>query len=188
MSQQELLKKLVTALDNAAIDYMVTGSIASSLQGEPRLTHDIDFVIVIDEAGVRKLHASFPSPDYYLDEQSVTDALIQKGMFNLLDVASGDKADFWVLTNSPFDRSRFARRQAKQVQGTTIKVSSPEDTILAKLWWATQSGGSEKQFTDALRVYELQFDKLDKSYLESWAEKLGVGCLLRRLRQEAEPL
>ncbi len=42
MSQQELLINAVRALENAHIDYMLTGSVVSSLQGEPRSTHDID--------------------------------------------------------------------------------------------------------------------------------------------------
>ena len=41
MSQQELLKKVVLTLDQNDIDYMLTGSLVSSMQGEPRLTHDI---------------------------------------------------------------------------------------------------------------------------------------------------
>jgi len=45
MSQQELLKKIIQALDQAEIPYMITGSIVSSLQGEPRSTHDIDILI-----------------------------------------------------------------------------------------------------------------------------------------------
>jgi hypothetical protein len=36
--------------------------------------------------------------------------------------------------------------------GLEMQVSSPEDTILAKLRWAKLLGGSEKQITDALRV------------------------------------
>ena len=47
MSQQENLKRFVTALERIDIDYMVTGSLASSMQGEPRSTHDIDLVIDI---------------------------------------------------------------------------------------------------------------------------------------------
>jgi hypothetical protein len=39
MSQQELLKKAIQALDQAGIQYMITGSVVSSLQGEPRSTH-----------------------------------------------------------------------------------------------------------------------------------------------------
>ena len=45
MSQQELLSRVVRALTAAGVEYMVTGSVASSFQGEPRLTHDIDLVI-----------------------------------------------------------------------------------------------------------------------------------------------
>ena len=45
MSQQELLKRVVKALDDARIDYMLTGPIVSSMQGEPRSTHDIDMVV-----------------------------------------------------------------------------------------------------------------------------------------------
>lgn len=55
MSQQELLKKVIQALDQAGIQYMITGSLASSLQGEPRSTHDIDMVIAIEESKVRQL-------------------------------------------------------------------------------------------------------------------------------------
>ena len=64
----------------------------------------------------------------------------------------------------------------------------PEDTILMKLRWANLSGGSEKQFTDALRVYEVQFGNLDLNYIESWTERLQVKELWERLQQEAQPI
>lgn len=188
MSQQELLKKVIQALDDAGIQYLVTGSVASSLQGEPRSTHDIDLVVAIERMDAKKLLKAFPAPDFYLDEGSIMDALNRQGMFNLIDVNSGDKVDFWILTNEPFDLSRFARKYAEEVGGMQIIVSTPEDTILAKLRWAKLSGGSEKQFTDALRVYEVQFKKLDMDYLHSWAEKLGVASMLQRLQEEAEEI
>ena len=53
MSQQELLKRVVRILDGAKIKYMLTGSVVSSLQGEPRSTHDIDIVVAILLYGVR---------------------------------------------------------------------------------------------------------------------------------------
>lgn len=45
MSQQELLKKVIQVLDDVGIQYMLTGSVVSSLQGEPRSTHDIDMEV-----------------------------------------------------------------------------------------------------------------------------------------------
>jgi len=57
MSQSELLKKTIAALEAANTHYMLTGSFASSLQGEPRLTHDIDLVIAITTPGIKSLLA-----------------------------------------------------------------------------------------------------------------------------------
>lgn len=186
MSQPELLKKVVTTLEEAGLEYMATGSIVSSLQGEPRSTHDIDLVVSIRRESIKKLLAAFQPPEYYLDEQSIHEAIAHGSMFNLIDVDSGDKVDFWMLTGEPFDRSRFARKYAEDVMGMHIMVSSPEDTILAKLRWADLSGGSEKQFTDALRIYEVQFEKLDMDYLKRWARELAIEPLLLLLQKEAE--
>lgn len=109
-------------------------------------------------------------------------------MFNVLDVESGDKVDFWLLTDEPFDISRFERRREIPLFGMKVFVSSPEDTILAKLRWSLLSGGSERQERDALAVYELQFARLDHGYLDEWAQKLGVTESLERMLSEAEPL
>jgi len=185
MSQSELLKKVVEALDRAKIEYMLTGSIASSLQGEPRSTHDIDLVVAVKRESAKELLTAFPPPDYYLEENSIREAIDNRGMFNLIDVNSGDKVDFWLLTPEPFDWSRFSRKYPEEVLGMRVMVSSPEDTILAKLRWAKLSGGSEKQFTDALRVYEVQSGKLDMNYLNAWAKDLDIGSLLQRLLKES---
>src|ERR1700746_3430934 len=111
MSQPELLKRVVQALEAVGIDYMVTGSVVSSLQGEPRATHDIDIVIALEKSSMAKLLARFPPPAYHLDEADIRDALRSSPpMFNLLDVEGGDQVDFWLLTDDPFDRSRFSRK------------------------------------------------------------------------------
>lgn len=186
MSQPELLKKVIRTLEEVGIDYMITGSIASSLQGEPRSTHDVDIVVAIQKSAVKGLVGAFPSPDFYLEEESILEAIDQQTMFNLIDVKEGDKVDFWILTDAPFDQSRFARKYAEEVMGMCMQVSSPEDTILAKLRWAKLSGGSEKQFVDALRVYEVQSEKLDIDYLEHWVRALQIESLWQRLQDEAE--
>ena len=186
MSQQELLTRVIQVLEENRIQYMITGSVVSSLQGEPRSTHDIDMLIAIQKSGAKKLVEAFPPPDFYLDEDSILDAINMQSMFNLIDVREGDKVDFWILTDEPFDQSRFSRRYSERFMGIEMQVSTPEDTILVKLRWAKLSGGSEKQFVDALRVYEVQYGKLDIDYLEHWVKKLDVEALWRRLMDEAE--
>ncbi len=167
---------------------MVTGSVASSLQGEPRATHDIDLVVEISADQIDKLVKAFSSPEFYLSEEAVRQAVRTRGMFNLISVAEGDKVDFWLLTDEPFDQSRFARKYVEEVFGIPLNVSRPEDTILQKLKWAEMSGGSSKLYTDALRVFEVQYDILDLEYLEAWAHRLGVTELWLRLKAEGEPI
>jgi hypothetical protein len=188
VSQPELLKRVVDALDEAGIDYMITGSVVSSLQGEPRATHDIDVVIDIDVRRVAALVEAFPSPQFYVSEEAAYEALATGGMFNLLEVAEGDKVDFWLLTDDVFDQMRFSRKYVEEVFGIRLKVSSAEDTVLQKLRWAILSGGSERAFVDALRVYEVQQGMLNLAYIEDWARRIGVNELWQRLKAEAEPI
>jgi hypothetical protein len=191
VSQPELLKLVARQLATLGIQYMITGSMASSLQGEPRATHDIDIVVEVATAAqevAARLKAAFPEPDFYLDEATVLEAISARGMFNLLDAREGDKVDFWLLTDDEYDRVRFARRQVAVFEATALSVSRPEDTILMKLRWAAMLGGSEKQFTDVLRVYEVQHGRLDEGYLDRWAAALGVATALARVRAEARPI
>lgn len=181
MSQSELLKAVVQFLDAERIAFMLTGSWVSSMQGEPRASHDIDLVVQLGRSHVAALMRAFPAPRYYLSESAIHEAIVQGAMFNLLDMGEGDKVDFWLLTNAPFDQTRFARRVETEILGIRLSVSSPEDTILAKLRWADLSGGSEKQFVDAQRIYELQHDSLDLEYIGWWADTLNITPLWIRL-------
>jgi hypothetical protein len=188
MSQPGLLKKATATLDWLGVDFMLTGSLVSSLQGEPRATHDIDLVVDLPSDRVDAMLAEFPPPDYYLSRNAVEQAIAQKGMFNLLDLREGDNVDFWMLTDAPFDLSRFARRQHIDIEGVSIAISAPEDTILMKLKWSAAVGRSDRQFRDALAVYELQRGVLDLAYLEHWVGILGLTEDWQRLLTEAEPI
>lgn len=123
MSQQELLRRVIQALDDAGIEYMVTGSVASSLQGEPRSTHDIDLVAAMERATAGKLAKAFPPPDFHLDEESIVDAINNQSMFNLIDVTTGDKVDFWILTNA-FRASMSRRSWACESRSPAPRIRS----------------------------------------------------------------
>jgi hypothetical protein len=53
-------------LNALGIDYMVTGSVAGIVYGEPRLTHDVDLVLSLAGKDVPAFHAAFPIEDFYL--------------------------------------------------------------------------------------------------------------------------
>jgi len=111
----------VSALAESSIDYMLTGSLVSSMQGEPRATHTLDFVVWASPDSIDAFLARFPAGDYYFDIEAAHDAVGQGGMFNIL-AASGDKVDIWMLTDSAFDQARFARRQTVELFGQLVYV------------------------------------------------------------------
>ncbi len=182
MAQTELLKHAIDALDHLGVASMLTGSLASSLQGQPRATHDIDLVIDLPPERIDALLEEFPPPDYYLSRAAIEEALRDRSLFNVLDLREGDKIDFWMLTDEPFDRSRFARRQRYNIDGVDVAVSSPEDTILMKLKWSQAAEGSRLQFGDAQHIYELHRGVLDTQYLETWIQALGLTEIWNRLQ------
>ena len=60
MQEPDLLKLFALPLEHANIDYVITGSIALILYAEPRLTHDIDIVVHLNVADVKKIPVMFP--------------------------------------------------------------------------------------------------------------------------------
>ncbi len=188
MPQQRSLNRLVGALEQAGAEYMLTGSLVSSAQGNPRSTHDIDVVVELTAAVASRIVRAFPEPDFYADAMAAADAAHAGGMFNILDIAEADKIDVWALTEEPFDLSRFSRRVRLAIGDTTAWASAPEDTILMKLLWIARHGGGDRHLLDAIAVYEVQRPILDANYLDSWAKREGVAPLLARLRDQAKPI
>src|SRR5262249_48345562 len=108
------------------------------------------------------------------------EALNHRSMFNVVDFETGIKVDLIVLKDTPFDREEFARRRTESLAGQLLQLISPEDSMLSKLLW-NQITPSERQLRDVQQIAIAQRDRLDRTYLESWAERLGVKDQLDRL-------
>jgi hypothetical protein len=184
MSQLELLETTIKSLEKGDIPYMLTGSLVSSFQGNPRSTHDIDIIISIKMDDIPCIIEAFNSRRFYINRTSVKEAI--NSQFNVLDTEEGDKIDFWILTESNFDKSRFSRRQKIELFGFNAYITAPEDTIVQKLLWSKLSGGSKKQYEDALSIFELQCGNLDIEYMDYWSKELDIENLYRKMMSDAE--
>jgi len=185
-TQKEFLKKLINALDEAKVPYMLSGSIASSFHGHPRATNDADIVIAPTEKQMNSLVAILEK-DCYVSPQAARQAFKSTSMFNIIDNETSGKADFILCKDRAFSKEEFQRRRKANVMGLDIWIVSPEDIILTKLEWA-KSYESKRQFGDALAVAAVQWDKLDKNYLLNWAKQLQVEENLKALFKHAEKI
>ena len=130
----DVLRQILEELTAAEVDHMVVGSFASSVYGERRDTHDIDLVVVLTKDAVGRL-ADRLGAEYYCDPDAALEAVDRRDMFNIIHCQSGDKVDFWILTDDEFRRTQFARQRPVTAWGMSVFVETPEDTVLSKLVW-----------------------------------------------------
>ncbi len=181
---QAFLTRIITALEKAGIPYLITGSVGSSLYGEPRATRDIDFIIAPTEVQLKNFISEVET-DYYANLDSALEAFRNRSMFNVIEGATGWKADLILVKNSPYEKEKFKRRLINVYQDVSIVVATPEDMILSKLVWARASM-SEMQLRDVLGIVVTQKERLDRAYLTRWAKSLGVNDTLEKILVEAQ--
>ena len=189
MEHADLLRYLAETFERLGLRYLVTGSTATIVYGEPRFTNDIDVVVDLPASRIEDLLSVFPASEFYVSRSAVQAAVARKHQFNIIHPASGLKADVIVATESEFDRGRLRRsRQLPVLPERTVSFASPEDVILKKLQYF-QEGGSEKHLRDIAGVLLIQGDALDHEYISAWAERLQVAdeWALVRSRLAAPP-
>jgi hypothetical protein len=180
--QQEFLEDVVARLEGTGVTYAITGSIAGNVWGVPRLTHDVDVLVLLPADKVADVVAAFPDP-YYVSELAIQDALRTGTMFNVLDTGAGLKADFWVSRGDPFSQSMLSRRRRVEIlPGREAHVGSAEDVLLSKLVWYKITP-SDRQLADAAGIAAVQAGKLDLTYLRQWAAAQTTATLLEEVLQ-----
>lgn len=182
MSEEfEVLKEVCQRLEKSGIPYMITGSTAGNLYALPRMTRDIDLVIEIEKKGAARLVEIFKD-HFYVDKDSVTEAIENRGMFNIIHNRLLFKIDFIIRKDSPYRKLEFERRRQIQAEGVSLWVVTPEDLILSKLFWAKESF-SEMQLGDVRNLLRTLKD-IDTRYLAEWVRSLDLKKVYEKVKNE----
>lgn len=178
---------IIDVLEQLAVTYHIGGPVASSINGIPRLTIDIDLVADLRLEHIRPLVKQLEE-SYYIDADAVRDAVRRKSSFNAIHLDTILKVDVFIPKSRLFDQEELHRTQLKTLEGSSrpFYVSSPEGTILSKLeWYRMGDEVSDRQWNDILGVLKVQGTNLDMTYLQQWAVALKVTDLLERALVDA---
>lgn len=174
MSVENVFRKVQHALDEAGVPYMITGSFASSVHGEPRASKDIDIIISPTRDQLVAFMSLFPTDQYEAQLEAALEAMRHAGIFNIIDYETGWRIDFIFRKNRPFSIEEFKRRRVIDLAGLQLFVASPEDILLAKLEWA-KLGESQRQIEDAAHIIRIQGHHLDRRYVDHWVRELDLS-------------
>ena len=167
----DFLNNITQRLETLDIAYMISGSIALNIYTIPRMTRDVDVVILLEEKNVDLFLKAFES-DFYHHKPSIIEEVRRKGMFNLIDTKTSFKIDFIVRKEQPYRIKEFERRIRTDVLGFDTWVVSQEDLIISKIIWI-QELQSEKQMEDISHL--LENDDVDMDYVHFWIKTLHLN-------------
>jgi hypothetical protein len=161
-------------LERLALPYCVTGSVAASIYGEPRLTADIDVVLLLRVGDIAGLRAAFPASAYYVPPDETLRIELSRGtrgMFNLIHHASQFKADIYLAARDPLHAWALEHRRRIRLDRGEAWIAPPEYVILRKLEYFRE-GGHDKHLRDIRFV--LAATAVDREFVGTEAARLGL--------------
>jgi len=174
------LAPFIEPLERLGIPYCITGSVAASVYGEPRLTADIDVVLLLRAGDIGALREAFPDAEYYVPPDETLRLQIartSRGMFNLIHHASQFKADLYLAAGDPLHAWALEHRRRIPLEGDAAWIAPPEYVILRKLEYLRE-GGSDKHVRDIRFIVAATV--LDHAFLDTQIARLGLQADWRR--------
>jgi isopropylmalate/homocitrate/citramalate synthase len=182
MTTQELVRKVVEALEQLGVPYMVVGSFSSNAYGVARNTQDADFVVQLDRISISQIAAKL-APDFQFDPQMSFETITATTRYILEAPVENFEVELFLLSDDAHDRMRFERRRRVEMFGASAFLPTAEDVVITKLRWSRQ-----KDLSDARDVIAISGSQLDWTYIERWCEAHGTLQLLQDLRRSIDNL
>jgi len=164
---------------------MVTGSIASIIYGEPRMTHDIDLVIKLNEKEIPDLAGFFPADEFYFPPVEVVRIECKReshGHFNILHFESGFKADIYIAGNNKLEKWGLGNIREYDFYGEKIYAAPPEYVIIMKLNYFLE-GGSGKHLSDIKAILKYSEELVDYNILNSFIKDYRLEAVWSRIER-----
>ena len=176
MLAPDLFTVFLERLESAGIRYVVTGSVAVIVYGDPRMTHDIDLVVEVSRQQIMGLVAAFSEEEFYCPPEEVIGvecARSTRGHFNIIHHATGFKADIYPIGNDGLLAWAIRNPRLFTLGGTQIRVAPPEYVIAKKLEYFKE-GHSQKHISDIQGMLEASRDEISTEKLDEFIALLGL--------------
>ena len=178
--------RLCKRLKEAGIPYVIGGSVASGLWGEPRQTNDVDVEIWVSSESAEVFLSAFDA-SYLVSRTELMEALESQRPFRSVQVLDSKdilKFDCFLQAFSEIDQEMFDHSVMLPFGGTEVRVACAEHILVQKLrWYDLGNRVSERQWRDIAGIIAVMPD-LRWNLIERWATEYGVGSLVSEIKPE----
>jgi len=157
--------------------YMVVGGVAVGVWSAPRATVDLDFVIGVAGETLAAFVQSASNAGLVIFEPKPVE--LPRTKFLHMHLKEPDARlltlDF-ILADDEHKRAALDRAVPIRLREQEVRIAAPEDVILLKLL-----AGRGQDLVDAENIVRAQRERLDRRYLQQWAERLALADALSKL-------
>ena len=177
MQEPNIFTIFTERLNRLGIPYAVTGSVASIIYGEPRLTHDVDIVLFLPADKIDAFIKIFPLEEFYVPPHEVLMNEIKRetrGNCNIIHQKTGFKADIYFVGQDSFQQ--WAIENANEIRlskESVIRIAPPEYVIVKKLEFFKE-GHAQKHISDIKAIIENSKDQINFDLLDSFIAEHGL--------------
>jgi hypothetical protein len=186
VNSNEAVLAVIDALHASDVDYMLVGSLASNLYGIARSTNDADFVVQLGDTPMLEV-ARWLGPQFRFDPQRSFEGITATTRYVIEALELAFKIEFFLLSDDPYDQSRFARRRRIPMLGREAFVLSVEDVLVTKLRWSKE-GRRVKDREDVANVLSVFVGEIDWTYVYHWCQEHHTVELLNEIRNSLPPI
>jgi len=126
-----ILADLIAWLKAEEVAGVVIGGLAASLLGRPRLTRDVDVLVLVDEGRWAGFLTTGAEYGFVPRRSNILTFAQQTRVLLMCHEPSGIDADV-VFGSLPFERETVARSVWVEVSGVLVPLPRPEDLIILK--------------------------------------------------------
>lgn len=162
---EETVIAIARFLEQHRIPYMVIGGIANTLLGIPRTTLDVDLTVWVSEGELEAFVGEITKA--FLSRSEDPLGFARETRVLPIQTPDGIRADI-ILGQLPYEQEAIRRAIPQTVQGTPVRVCSPEDLILHKV-----VSERAKDRDDVQGIIQQQKDRLDRKYLDPRVKSLA---------------
>ena len=134
-----------------------------------------------------RIASAFPSESFYVPPLEVIRGELEGngGQFNVIDLASGLKADIYVAGTDPLIAYGFAHAAPENAGKVTLNLAPATYVVAMKLRFYGLSK-QEKHLRDIRSVLAVSPEAVDFQEVSNWAQRFGVAEVWKRCQERRE--